>query len=316
MRRGGETLISMRRLISTVLAFVALGRPLFLGGGVLLYALGLAIALYEGVRLNWAIALVGQVGVTAVQLATHYFNDAWDLETDSLVARPTFWTSGSRVLVRGQFPRSVPLAAGWAFIAVALTCACILRWVLHTGQHTLPAYGLCAFVAWAYSAPPLRLIGRGLGEGTTALMVAGGVPLVAYSLQTGSVSDTLLLATLPLIAFLFAMTLAIEFPDEAADAATGKRTLLVRLGHRRIARMHAAALALAYLAALGLLWAGFPLLVPAFLFLSLPLAAWQAWAVAREAARPAAWSGIAFRGIALFVAASALQLAAFALQML
>jgi len=56
--------------------------------------------------------------------------------------------------------------------------------------------------------------------------------------------------------------------------------------------------------------------VPAFLFLSLPLAAWQAWAVAREAARPAAWSGIAFRGIALFVAASALQLAAFALQML
>ncbi|MCC7355097.1 MAG: prenyltransferase [Anaerolineae bacterium] len=301
----------MKRRLSVLLAFIALGRPLFLSGGVLLYALGVAVALYEGVQIHWAVALVGQIGVTAVQLATHYFNDAWDMETDSLVEHPTFWTSGSRVLVQGWFSRQVPLAAAWVLIAVALVSAFVLRAFLHTGSYTLVAYGFCAFVAWAYSAPPLRLIGRGLGEATTALVVAGCVPLLSYYLQTGYVGGRIFLATLPLIGFLFAMTLAIEFPDELADAATGKRTLLVRLGRDWVVRMHTAIVVLAYLAAGGLLLAGFPLAVPAFLALSFPLAVWQIWAVTRHSARPAAWGGIAFRGIALFVTGAVVQLAAF-----
>lgn len=300
----------MKRRLSVLLAFIALGRPLFLGGGVVLYALGLAVALYEGAHIHWTVALVGQVGVTAVQLATHYFNDAWDLETDALVKHPTFWTSGSRVLVQGWFSRRVSLAAAWVLVIVAMASAFVLRVFLHTGPYTLIVYSLCAFISWAYSAPPLRLIGRGLGEATTALVVAGGVPLASYYLQTGYLSRGILLVTLPLIGLLFAMTLTIEFPDEVADAATGKRTLLVRLGRDWAVRMHTAAIALAYLAALGFVLAGFPLAMPALLAVSLPLAAWQVWAVIRHSARPAAWGGIAFRGIALFVIGAALQLAA------
>src|SRR5262245_35998443 len=61
-----------------VWAFVRLGRPLFLGGGFVLYGLGAAVAAAHGVRLNVALYALGQAVVTALQLMTHYANDYFD----------------------------------------------------------------------------------------------------------------------------------------------------------------------------------------------------------------------------------------------
>ena len=96
-------------------------------------------------------------------------------------------------------------------------------------------------LAWGYSAPPLRLAARGLGELATALVVTLCVPLLGYYLQAGELDPRIFAACLLPCVLQFAMLLAIELPDAAGDAVAGKRTLVVRLGAAAGARLYAGA---------------------------------------------------------------------------
>ena len=77
-----------------------------------------------------------------------------------------------------------------------------------------------------------------------------------------------------------------EFPDARADAAAGKRTLVVRLGRPRAARAFAVLLATAYLAVALLPLAGLPWPVLGGL-IGLPLAVRAARRLARFPETPA-----------------------------
>ena len=107
------------------------------------------------------------------------------------------------------------------------------------------------------------------------------------------------------------MLLAIEFPDAAGDAATGKRTLVVRLGGAWAARLYVFVVSAAYLTLP--LWVSFglpPRLAIAASTTS-PLAAWQVIRVAggvwRERDR---WESLAFWSVALLIATAGIELAA------
>src|SRR5882724_1276070 len=107
-------------------AFLKLGRPRFLIGGLLLFALGSALARAEGVAIDWQRYAWGQVTVTAAQWMTHYANDYFDLEADRSNSTPTRWSGGSRVLLGGAVAPGTALAASLVLAAVALSAACVL----------------------------------------------------------------------------------------------------------------------------------------------------------------------------------------------
>ncbi len=81
---------TVRRLI----AVLRLGRPLFLGGGFVFHALGVALAFYSGAHLNLPALIWGQVAISALQLMTHYSNDYFDLEIDRANQTPSNWSGG------------------------------------------------------------------------------------------------------------------------------------------------------------------------------------------------------------------------------
>src|SRR4029079_16191639 len=132
-------------------------------------------------------------------------------------------------------------------------------------------------LAWEYSAPPLRLCATGLGELDTAVVVTGLVPLLGFYLQAPDLrcAGVLVLAIVPLALLQLAMLLAIEFPDAAGDAATDKRTLVVRLGAARAARLYAAITAVAYLSLPIAVLLGLPVRIAACAALLAPLAGWR-----------------------------------------
>ena len=78
-----------------------------------------------------------------------------------------------------------------------------------------------------------------------ALIVPVLTPLVGYTIQVGRPDTLVLLTVFPLACFQAAMILVINFPDAAGDRQAGKRTLVLRLGGPRAARLHVALLALA-----------------------------------------------------------------------
>lgn len=293
--------------------FLRLGRPLFLLGGFIFHGLGVIIALYEGAPLNLPALLWGQIAVTSIQSMTHYANDYFDLAADLANETPTYWTGGSRVLPQGHLRPAVALAAAICFALVAVFAAAILTFAVRTGPLTVPLLALALFLAWEYSAPPLRLHSRGLGEATVAVLVPVLTPLVGYYLQAGRISLLPLLATFPLACFQFVMLLAIEFPDAAGDAAAGKDTLVVRLGGARADRLLRALLLLPYPYLPLAVAAGLPLPVAlGQVLFSAPLTAWLLWRLRGDRwSLPGWWSWLSFFAVVLVIGSAAMTLLLF-----
>lgn len=294
-----------------MLAFLRLGRLRFLGGGFLLYGLGAVIAAVHGAVIDPVTYALGQGVVTAFQLMTHYANDYFDYEADRANHTPTRWSGGSRVLSAGELPRSIGLVAARALAAIGAGLSALA--IARHGGAVAPTLAAMFVLAWAYSAPPLRLCARGLGELATALVVTGLVPWLGFCLQAEALrgADTLLLAIAPLVLLQLAMLLAIEFPDADGDAATGKRTLVVQLGAARAARLYALVLLLAYLWLPLALVFGLPPRVALAAAVPAPVALWR---IARLAdhADPRAFERLAFFGVFQLVATALAELVAFA----
>lgn len=171
-----------------------------------------------------------------VEAATVFVNDIHDHESDR---RNAWWgpfSGGSRVLVSGlldagQLERGAWLALGGAFLA----CLALVAMVpLGNGLVILAAAIALGVLAIGYTLPPLALSHRGLGEIDVALTNGLAVLVFGFLAQGGSPGSALpWLVGLPLSVAILPAILLAGVPDHDADAASGKRTLVVTLGIRR-----------------------------------------------------------------------------------
>ena len=194
------------------------------------------------------------------------------------------FAGGSRLIQQGAV--SAPDTRRWALwlLLPLVPAGLLLAWRGGPGLLAIGAIGLG--LAWAYSAPPLRLMSRGLGEWVVA--AAWGLVVVgADFVQRGH------FAALPAalgagLGLLVACILLINgVPDAAADARVGKRTLAVRLGARGAARLYGALALLAHGALVAAVWAGVAPRAALAGLLSLPLSLAAAALLWRHAATPA-----------------------------
>jgi 1,4-dihydroxy-2-naphthoate octaprenyltransferase len=291
-------------------AFLKLGRPHFLVGGLLLFALGSLLARAQDVGINWQRYVWGQATITAAQWMTHYANDYFDLDADRANVTPTRWSGGSRVLVNGTVAPRAALVASAVLGTAALGSACTLAARPDSPRLVLPIALLIVTLSWCYSAPPLRLLSRGLGEATTAFVVTLLTPMLGFYVQSGALRPLLFLACFPLCCLQFSMLLTIELPDAAGDAADGKRTLVVRRGAAWSARCSAVLLFVTFGSLPILFLLGLPVRIAIAAALLAPLGLWQAVRLARGAFRdPERWESLALCSVALLALTTLAELA-------
>ena len=218
-------------------AWLAVSRLHFYVQPWLAYTLG-ALVMIGGSRSewHWPAYLLGYAGIFLIEFITVATNELADFATDSANENASALTGGARVLVDKRLThedlRRGRRLAGTLLAVVVLTGLLIIP---HAGPMILvAAIGLALGVA--YSAPPIRLCARGLGELNVAVTHSFLVVLAGFASQAGPLtSATPWLLALPLaLAVLPSITLA-GFPDFEADDAAGKRTLAVRLGRHRAA---------------------------------------------------------------------------------
>jgi 1,4-dihydroxy-2-naphthoate octaprenyltransferase len=282
--------------VRTLFAIARLSRLKFLAGGFLAVGLGTLVARYEHHPFSVAAYLLAQCTVTVFQLMTHYSNDFFDQECDERSVRTAF-SGGSGVLQRKELPATFA-----ARLALATASLGLLAAILIAMRFSLAATALALLIgilSWSYSAPPPRLLARGLGEMTTALVVAILVPLFAYAMQTHTVDGRAIVSTLPAGCAMFAMMLCVEIPDRVADAASGKENLLVRFGLRKTHRMIELCLIGIFVAAACAVLAGAPRTFAYFALGVVPVAISLMRALGNPSTRDAA---IAARGVLLFAA--------------
>lgn len=268
--------------------------------------------MYQGNGLNLGAWLWGQLGITAVQIMTHYSNDYFDLTADKANQTPTRWSGGSRILADDLVsPKAALITAVLAGVA-AITSAIILVLRFETGPLTIPLFLLAVTLAWSYSSPPLQLNMQGKGELTGAILIPGLTTLVGYYLQAGSLSLLPFLAIFPLSCLQMAMLLVINFPDAEGDAAVGKRTLVHLLGKKSAVRLYLGLILAVYLTLPLLILAQLPATVALAILLLSPIALWQGWRMAGGSwANPAKWNSLGLWSIGLLILTATFELLAF-----
>ncbi|MGD2161987.1 MAG: prenyltransferase [Anaerolineales bacterium] len=281
--------------------FIRLSRPHFLLGGVLLFALGAAIANYLGEDITLYRYLLGQGFVTAIQLMGHYLNEYHDAPVDNLNQNRTPFNAGSGALGPDGLPRSTAFYAAIVMLTLSGTLAGIM---LLVGDIPLLTwiFALLGFLgAYSYSAPPLRTSVSGYGELITSVVVAGFVPSFSFSLFAGDLHRLIFMSTVPLIAFHFAMMLVFELPDYATDLKYEKQTLMVRLGWETGMRMHDYAILFGVLSFITAFLNGLPGRVALGGLIVLPLALAQIWQMNRiRSGFPPHWRVITVGALLLF----------------
>ncbi len=256
-------------------------RANFLLSSLLPFAAGSVYAARGG-AFRWGCFLLGMLGAALVHLAANLLNEYWDYRLGADLPGGDYrpHSGGSGVLAEGLIaPDSVRFAAGLC-LAAAFFIGLFLSWHLRA-PIVLGLGFLGASIAWAYTAPPLRLVYRGWGEAALfmafgPLLVGGGYYLQALRFSSGSA----LLAVAG--GFQIALLLVSnELADAESDARAGKRNLAVRLGGRKAWRLVAACLFGAYgTVGAGIALGRFPLSALA-VFLALPVSLAALAALAR-----------------------------------
>jgi 1,4-dihydroxy-2-naphthoate octaprenyltransferase len=286
----------------SLLLFIRLTRPLFLAGTAVIYALGVGIAHYLGVPLDWGVYALGQAWVFLLQLSAQYFNEYYDSIADQNNTNRTIITGGSDTLGEDRLPRRVALMAALTCLAFLASLTVVLI-ASAKPSHEVYLIMILAFLGtFFYSNPPVRLEASGYGELTTSFMVAFLLPAFAFLLQAGEFNRLVAMSAFPLFSLHMAMLLAFELPDYVNDLKFEKRTIMVRLGWAMGMTLHNIMILSAFLLLLLAGAFGFPWFAMLAGLLSLPIGLFQFWqmrSIARGA--PANWNGLTIGAAALFI---------------
>ena len=282
-RQVGQSRRYLRRLSSEVgrtvrprlsLGWLALRatRLPFLSATLIPVLIGLAVAAWHG-YFDLPTALLTIVGAAAVHLGLNVANDVFDarLGADEMNVNPTQFSGGSRVIQYGLVSLGGMTLISAAFYGIALALGLVLL-LLRPSVALLVIGVLGILISLFYTAPPLKLVYRGLGEIAVAVGFGPLMLVGAYVVQSsGALSPEPFVASVP-IALLVALILYVnEVPDRPADARAGKRTLPVRLPQLAVINLYLAAALAAFGVVIGGVVAGV-LPIPALLaLLPLPL---------------------------------------------
>jgi 1,4-dihydroxy-2-naphthoate polyprenyltransferase len=245
----------------------------FLTATIVPVVLGILIAASDG-SFDLLTAILTVIGASFVQLAINVSNDVFDTAqgADDANVTPTQFSGGSRVIQYGLVTFRQMATLAFAFYAAAAAVGLLL--LVLRGSPALLVIGVVGFiVGLGYTAPPLKLVYRGLGEIAVAVGFGPLMLLGAYVVQTrGALSWEPFVASIP-IALLIALVLYVnEIPDRRGDARAGKRTLPVRFSAGTIVTGYRIAVVAAYATLAGGVVTGI-LPIPALLvLLTVPLA--------------------------------------------
>ena len=260
--------------------WIAATRPAFLGITAVAVLVGLAAAASEGLALDPLRALLTLAGALLVHAGANVVNDFHDRHADAgNEDRIAPFTGGSRIIQGGVLGARTMAVYGHVLLAGGALAGAWLALAGAPQLWWLGAVGLA--LAIVYSAPPLRLSARGQGEWTIAaawLLMVVGSDLV----QRGGWSARPLAAGASVALLVAAILLANGFPDRRADAAAGKRTLVVLLGPARASFAYLAMVLAAHGWTAAMVAVG---ALPVMALLALASLPWSSAAAARLIAR-------------------------------
>lgn len=211
--------------------YILATRPSFLLATVVPVLIGLASVSMQGLPINFQAALMALLTAVLIHAGVNVLNDYYDAlnGTDEMNKQRLFpFTGGSRFIQNGLLTNSQTALYGWQLLVSGALSGSYLA--LSHGHDLLWLGAIGLLLGWGYSAPPLQLNSRGLGEITVCLGFGVLIPAGTAFAQQGEYALWPMVAGIPYGLLITNLLYINQFPDRVADEACGKHHWVVRLG--------------------------------------------------------------------------------------
>ena len=195
---------------------------------------------------NLWLAILAVVGVMCAHLGMNLADDYFDYRADMLSDRDKVIRRGFRAMTEkypyltdGSVTPGGLLRAIFSFVGVAAFCGALIFLVRTLSNGFTGMCGswwivvvavLTGFLGWFYSAPPLKLAYRGLGEPVIGVIFGPLLMMGVYYSACGAVTMEVVLASVPVGLLVLNILFTHSFIERESDAASNKMTLARLLG--------------------------------------------------------------------------------------
>jgi len=208
-------------------------RAEFLTASVLPVLVATTLSYFEKSTFNLRLFLLTLAGVIFLHLGTNVANDYFDHKSGNDELNRNFvrpFTGGSRLIQDGLLSPNTVLTMSILFFSLGIIAGIPL--IVSRGPIVL-VLGLIGIVSgYFYTAPPFKFAYRGIGEFIIGVNFGILITCGAYFVQTGTISPSALIVSIPLAILISSVVIINEFQDSEADSKVGKRTIVVRIGKR------------------------------------------------------------------------------------
>ncbi len=226
-------------------------RPHTLTAAFVPVVLGTALALNNSGDIHFGLFITMLIASLLIQAATNMFNEYYDfkrgLDTKHSVG------IGGTIVRDGIKPKTVlQLALSCYGIAILLGV-----YICMNSSWYLAVVGLiCMAVGYLYTGGPLPISYTPFGELFSGLFMGMFIILIAFFIQTGTVTTGSILFSIPIFILVSAINLSNNIRDLDGDKENGRKTIPVLLGKKKAICLLAIMFTFSYLWVLGLIISG------------------------------------------------------------
>lgn len=267
-----------RLVFSKLIIFFLASRPKFLTASVAPVLVGSALGYAATGIFSPVLFILALLAIMALHSGANVANDYFDhiSGNDWANKNPTPFSGGRRFIQERILSPKATLLISLFWLTVGSIIGVII--LLLTQSIFILVLGLVGLLGgFFYTAPPVKLGYRYVGEFVIALLFGLLAVYGSYYLQAETIDITPILPACLVSILIFLVILVNEFPDLKADSAVNKKTLVVFLGAPVAIWIYRVVLFASFVVAAAMLIYGGMFYAGLFYLFTLPIAIVAAW---------------------------------------
>ena len=281
--------------------FRGISNWLFILWNILLYALGMGIAKYLGITLDWRLSGFGLVWILCITIGSYYINRYFLLEKETYTRNSEEQNKNDNQREDIRLPRQINLWVGGSILTIAASITVVIMRYIQQDPVVLTLMVLIFLGTFLQNLPPYRLAYSGYGELILAIVFSILIPGISYIFKSGEMHRLVAMSTFPLAFFYLSMALVNGLEMYSSDLRYSRNSLLIRMGWQKGIVFHNILILCGFLLLGIAALFGMPIGIVLPTFLILPLGIYQVRMIIRigEGVKPN-WSILRLNAIAIY----------------
>jgi 1,4-dihydroxy-2-naphthoate octaprenyltransferase len=187
-------------------------------------------------RFSISLFLFGYAIMLPAHLGLSYSNNYFDMKGDKF-NKPNLFSGGSKVLINNPDLKKICLGIAIILMIISIVLALVFIILYSFSYYFLVFVIFGNLLGFFYSAPPLRLAYRGLGEIANMITMGIIMPGIGYWIVKGGFDLLFYIFASVFLLYGFHFIISVELPDMEGDLKANKFTLVAKIGRKNSYRL-------------------------------------------------------------------------------